>query len=344
MRLRVEQLAQQLTSGIQPVVVISGDEALLVEEAADTVRNAARQQGFIERDVWHADGRFDWQQIDKADASLSLFASKKLIEIRLPGAAPGKDGGEWLRRFAENNHPDTLLLLISGKLDGKQQKAKWYQALDTAGLTVPVWPVSAEQLPRWIQQRLQSRNLQADPAVATLLAQRLEGNLFAAAQEIDKLALLSTDGRIDAQLVHDSVADSARFEAFGLIDVIQQGQSSKIPRMLAALRAEGADLMAVFSAVSWSVQRFADMAQQLASGQSSQQVFSQMRPPVWDNMRPQTLQTIKRHPPRRWLAFVSQLAAIDKAAKGHIGSDDGWRLLQRLCLQLAAAEVLDKVS
>ncbi len=119
MRLRVEQLAQQLTSGIKPVVVISGDEALLVEEAADTVRNAARQQGFIERDVWHADGRFDWQQIDKADASLSLFASKKLIEIRLPGAAPGKDGGEWLRRFAENNHPDTLLLLISGKLDGK---------------------------------------------------------------------------------------------------------------------------------------------------------------------------------------------------------------------------------
>lgn len=344
MRLRVEQLAQQLTSGIQPVVVISGDEPLLVEEAADNVRNAARQQGFIERDVWHADGRFDWQQIDKADASLSLFASKKLIEIRLPGAAPGKDGGEWLRRFAENNHPDTLLLLISGKLDGKQQKAKWYQALDKAGLTVPVWPVSAEQLPRWIQQRLQSRNLQADPAVATLLAQRLEGNLFAAAQEIDKLALLSDDGRIDAQLVLDSVADSARFEAFGLIEVIQQGQSSKITRILAALRAEGADLMAVFSAVSWSVQRFADMAQQLASGQSSQQVFSQMRPPVWDNMRSQTLQTIKRHPPRRWLAFVSQLAAIDKAAKGHIGSDDGWRLLERLCLQLAAAEVLDKVS
>jgi DNA polymerase-3 subunit delta len=344
MRLRIEQLAQQLQSGLPPVTVISGDEALLVEEAADNVRQSAKHQGFLERDVWHADGRFDWQQIDKADASLSLFASKKLIEIRLPGGAPSKEGGEWLRRYSEQPPADLALLLISGKLDGKQQKAKWFQALDKAGVTVPVWPVSAEQLPRWIQQRLTSRGLQADPSVAALLAQRLEGNLFAAAQEVDKLALLSTDGRIDKQLVLESVADNARFEAFGLMDVIQQGQVAKIPRVLAALKAEGVDLMGVFSAISWSVQRFADMAQQLASGQSSQQVFSQMRPPVWDTMRAQTLQTIKRHPPRQWLAFVSQLATIDKAAKGHHDTDDGWRLLERLCLHMASAPVLDNVS
>ena len=258
----------------------------------------------------------------------------------------GKEGGEWLRRYAEQAQaaPDNALLLISGKIDGKQQKSKWYQALDKAGITLPVWPVAIEHLPRWIQQRLTSRGLQATPAVAALLAHRLEGNLFAAAQEIDKLALLSPDGRIDEQLVLDSVADNARFEAFGLMDVIQQGQADKIPRVLAALRAEGLDIMAVFSAVSWSVQRFADMAQQRAGGQSSQQVFSQMRPPVWDNMRSQTLQTIKRHPPRRWLAFVSQLAAIDKAAKGYAGSDNAWRLLERLCLQMAAVRLLDKVS
>lgn len=344
MRLRAEQLSQQLQSGLPPVIIISGSEALLVEEAADAVRVAARQQGFIERDVWHADGRFDWQQIDEADATLSLFASKKLIEIRLPGAAPGKEGGDWLRRFAEQAAADSRLLIISGKLDGKQQKAKWYQALDKAGITVPVWPINTEQLSRWIQQRLQSRGLEASPAVATLLAHRLEGNLFAAAQEIDKLALLSTDGRIDAQLVDDSVADSARFEAFGLIDVVQQGQAAKIPRMLAGLRAEGVEVMAVFSAVSWSVQRLADMAQQMASGQSSRQVFSQMRPPVWDTMQSQTLQAIKRHPPRRWLMFVSQLAEIDKAAKGHPDSDNAWRLLERLCLQIAAVKLLDKVA
>lgn len=344
MRLRVEQLAQQLQSKLPSIIVVAGNEALLVEEAADKVRAAARQQGFNERDVWHADGRFDWQQIDKADATLSLFASKKLIEIRLPGAAPGKEGGEWLRKFAEQASPDSRLLLISGKLDGKQQRAKWYQALDKAGITVPVWPVDIAHLPGWIQQRLQSRHLQASPAVATLLAQRLEGNLFAAAQEIDKLVLLSADGVIDEQLVLDSVADSSRFEAFGLIDVVQQGLTDKIPRMLTGLRTEGVEVMAVFSAVSWSVQRLADMAQQLAGGQSSQQVFSQMRPPVWDNMRPQTLQAIKRHPPRQWLIFVSQLAEIDKAAKGHKDSDDAWRLLERLCLQMAAVRVLDKVS
>ncbi|MDX1572840.1 MAG: DNA polymerase III subunit delta [Methylophaga sp.] len=344
MRLRPEQLAQQLQSELSPVFVISGDEALLVEEAADQVRAAARQQGFIERDVWHADGRFDWQQIAKADANLSLFASKKLIEIRLPGAAPGKEGGEWFRQFAEQASPDSMLLLISGKLDGKQQKAKWYQALDKAGITVPVWPIELEHLPRWIQQRLQTRHLQASPAVAALLAQRLEGNLFAAAQEIDKLALLSSDGHVDEQLVLDSVADSARFEAFGLIDVVQQGEAAKIPRVLAGLRAEGVEVMAVFSAVSWSVQRLADMAQQLASGKSSQQVFSQMRPPVWDNNRSKTLQAIKRHPPRRWLMFVSQLAEIDKAAKGYPDSDNAWRLLERLCLQMAAVKVLNKVA
>lgn len=344
MRLRVEQLHQQLQSGLPRVTVISGDEALLVEEAADDVRRAAKAQDFLERDVWHADGRFDWQQIDKADASLSLFASKKLIEIRLPGGAPGKEGGEWLRRFAEQANPDSALLLISGKLDSRQQKAKWYLALDKAGITLPVWPVAVEQLPRWIQQRLTAKGLKASPAVATLLAQRLEGNLFAAAQEIDKLALLAADNVVDEQLVIDSVADSARFEAFGLMDVIQQGQAEKIPRMLSSLRAEGNDLMAVFSAVSWSVQRFADMAQQLASGLSSQQVFSQMRPPVWENMRAQTMQTIKRHPPRRWLGFVGQLTEIDKAAKGYNDSDDGWRLLERLCLQMAAVNLLDKVS
>lgn len=342
MRLRAEQLPQQ--TNLPLVSVVFGDEALLCEEAADVIRQLARQQGFAERDVWHADGRFDWSQIHLADTSMSLFADKKLIEIRLPNGAPGKDGGEWLRQFAEQPPADMALLLISGKLDGKQQKSKWFQALDKAGINVPVWPVAVEQLPRWIQQRLQSRGLQASPAVAALLAQRLEGNLFAAAQEIDKLVLLSSDGRVDEQLVSDAVADSARFQAFGLIDVIQQGQTAKIPRILASLRAEGIEVMAVFSAVSWSVQRLADMAQQLASGQTAQQVFSQQRPPVWENARTQTLQTIKRHAPGRWLQFVSQLAAIDQAAKGRAGADNAWRLLEKLAMQIATVAVLDKVS
>jgi DNA polymerase-3 subunit delta len=343
MRVAAEQLDTQLNQHFSPIILLHGDEPLLIEEAADQVRQAAKKRGISEREVWHVEGRFDWSQIRFGDETLSLFSQQKLIEIRLPGAAPGKEGGELLRRFAESPVEDIYLLIISGKLAPAQQKSKWFTAIDKTGITVPFWPVTPAFLPKWIQQRLRSKGLHAQQSVAELIAERVEGNLFAAAQEIDKLTLLCADGQVDESTVLNSVANSARFEAFGLMDAVLNGQREKIPRMLATLQAEGTEVMAVFSAVSWTVQRWVDMAHQLASGQSSQQIFSQQRPPVWQKAQPQTLAILKKHSPQQWRQFIRKMAQIDQAAKGS-GNDNPWRLLENLCLQLAGRSVVQHAS
>lgn len=343
MRIAAEQLTSQLTQHFSQIILLHGDEPFLIEEAADQVRQAAKQHGVTEREVWHVEGRFDWSQIRFGDETLSLFAQKKLIEIRLPGAAPGKEGGELLRCFAESPVQDVFLLMISGKLAPAQQKSKWFTAIDKSGLTVPFWSVTPAFLPKWIQQRLRHKGLQADSAVVGLIAERVEGNLFAAAQEIDKLTLLCADGKVDEAMVLNSVANSARFEAFGLMDAVLNGQRQKIPRMLATLQAEGTEVMAVFSAVSWSVQRWVDMAHQLASGQSAQQIFNQQKPPVWEKARPQTLTMLKQHSPQQWCRFIRKMTQIDQAAKGS-GADNPWRLLENLCLDLAGRTIVHQAS
>lgn len=334
MRVKAEQLSLHIQRNLPIISMVFGDEALLVEEAADQIRQQAKLQGIAERKVWHVDTRFDWSKLRFTDDSLSLFASQKLVEIRLPSAAPGKQGGEFLRQFAEQPAPDTFLLLITGKLTPQQQKAKWFTALENSGMTVPIWPVSLAMLPRWIQQRMQYKGLQANPSVATMLAERTEGNLFAAAQEIDKLVLLSSDGQVDEQLLAESVADSARFEAFSLMDAVYAGQAAKIPRMLRILQAEGNDVLAVFSAVSWSLHRMIDMAFQIESGVQPAQVFASQKPPVWDKARPLIQSGLHRHTAAKWRMFLPQMAAIDRAAKGG-GHDTAWRMLTTLCLQVA---------
>ncbi|AFJ01769.1 DNA polymerase III delta subunit [Methylophaga frappieri] len=342
MRLRPEQLAQRLSQHWPKITLIFGEETFLVEEAASQVREKAQQQAISERQVWHVEGRFDWSQIPLEHDNLSLFASHKLIEIRLPKGAPGKEGGAWLQRFVELAPAEISLLIISGKIDARSQKSKWFTGLDAAGWTIPIWPIPFSALPQWIFQRMKSRGLQADLSVANLLAERLEGNLFAAAQEIDKLGLLSDNGRVTQQLVVESVADNARFGAFGLMDVIQAGQVSKVPRVLARIRAEGLDILSVLSAISWAVQRHADMALQLASGVPARAVFSSQQPRVPEKSQQVTLQTIKRHEPNHWRRFLSLLAEIDQSAKGRPDCDDAWRLLEQLCLQLTAVPLLQR--
>jgi DNA polymerase-3 subunit delta len=334
MRLKAEQLDNALQQSLQAVYLVHGDEALLVEEAADKIRQQARQAGANDREVWHVEGRFDWSQIKWQEQSLSLFASQRLIEIRLPSGSPGKEGGEALRQFAAEPPQDITLLIISGKIDNRSQKAKWYSELDKLGVTLPVWPVDAQQLPRWVAQRMQQKGLNSDINIATLIAERVEGNLFAAAQEIDKLVLLADKGEIDKTLIEQSVADNARFEAFGLMDSVLAGQSAKIPRIIERLRAEGVEILAVFSAVSWTLRRLVDMSIQLQQGQAMERVFASQKPPVWDKNKAMTRHALQRYDSQRWQQFLTQMAEIDQAAKGVIKTCP-WRLLEKLCLQVS---------
>jgi DNA polymerase-3 subunit delta len=337
MRLKAEQLTGHLQQDLLPAYLIFGDEQMLVEEASDLVRQQARKLGANERQVWHVEGRFDWSQLQWQEQTMSLFASRRLLEIRLPSGAPGKEGGEALRKFAENPPQDTTLLIISGKIDNRSQKSKWFTELDRIGATTPIWPVDLVSLPRWIQQRFQQRALNVDQQVAALIAERVEGNLFAAAQEVEKLLLLSVDGKIDEQLVLESVADNARFEAFGLMDTVFLGQVAKIPRMIGRLRAEGLDILAIFSAVSWSLHRAVDMAFQLKQGQQIAQVFSSQKPPVWQKSQSMMRQALMRHDYTQWHTFLQQMAEVDQAAKGSIQSCP-WILLENLCMQVAGAD------
>lgn len=342
MRLKAEQLDSALQQGLQPVYLVHGDEALLVEETADQIRQAARRAGANDREVWHVEGRFDWSQIKWQEQSLSLFASQRLIEIRLPSGSPGKEGGEALRRFTAEPPADTTLLIISGKIDKRSQNAKWFSELDKLGVILPLWPVDASHLPRWLLQRMQQKGLKADPRIAAIIAERVEGNLFAAAQEVDKLILLQGDEPLTEELVMQSVADNARFQAFGLMDTVMIGQSSRIPRIIESLKAEGVEILAVFSAVSWTLRRLVDMSVRLEQGMPLERVLASQKPPVWDSKKAMTRTALERHNSGRWQQFLSQMAEIDQAAKGFSGADP-WRLMEKLCLQASGVDMPETV-
>ena len=339
MRLRAEQVAGHCQQGLLPIYLIFGDESMLVEETADVLRQHIRQSGAEDRQVWHVEGRFNWSEIEFEEQTMSLFSSQRLLEIRLPSGSPGKDGGEALRTYAAKPPVDTTLLIISGKIDSRSQKSKWFTELDKIGATIPIWSVDAANLPRWIIKRMQQRDLRASIATASLIADRVEGNLFAAAQEIDKLQLLCPDGDVDEQTVLASVADNARFESFGLIDAVLSGHTAKIPRMLGRLRTEGLDILSLFSAVAWSLHRSVDMAAQLDNGMRIEQVFAVQKPPIWEKNRPMMQTALSRHNYAQWLEFLPLMAHVDQAAKGTLKADP-WLLLESLCMQVAGITII----
>ncbi|HEC58149.1 hypothetical protein LCGC14_0523980 [marine sediment metagenome] len=341
MRLRVDQISGHLQQGLLPVYVVFGDEQMLVEEASDLIRQHARKLGADDRQVWHVEGRFNWSELQWQEQTMSLFASQRLLEIRLPSGSPGKEGGEALRRYIENPPTDTTLLIISGKIDARSQKSKWFTELDRIGVTVPIWPVDLVNLPRWISQRMQQRGLKATSQIAGLIAERVEGNLFAASQEIDKLELLCTNGEVDEQTVLESVADNARFEAFGLMDTVFSGQVAKIPRMISRLKAEGVDILSVFSAISWGLHRAIDMAVQIDQGGRMEQIFASQKPPIWDKHRPMMQQALQRHNRQQWQGFLQQMAKIDQAAKGSLQACP-WSLLEQLCMHVAGVHIISQ--
>ncbi|PHS27577.1 MAG: DNA polymerase III subunit delta [Methylophaga sp.] len=341
MKLRAEQLQGHVEQGLSPIYLIFGDEQMLVEEASDIIRQQVRKLGADDRQVWHVEGRFNWSEIQWQEQTMSLFASQRLLEIRLPSGAPGKEGGEALRNYAANIPADTTLLIISGKIDARSQKSKWFTELDRVGVTIPVWPIDIAHLPRWILQRMQQKGLQANQQIAALMAERVEGNLFAAAQEIDKLQLLCPDGKVDEETVLASVADNARFEVFGLMDTVFSGQAAKIPRMISRLRGEGLDIMSVFSAVSWSLHRAVNMAIQIDQGERIEQVFASQKPPIWEKARPMMRAALSRHQRPQWQRFLQQMAKIDQAAKGAYPACP-WSLLEILCLHVAGIKIINQ--
>lgn len=328
MKLYPEKLSSHLAGEpLAPVYLLAGDEPLQLGEAADAVRQAARKQGFDSREVFFAERGFDWESLRAAGESLSLFAEKRVIELRLPTGKPGDAGARLLTELAARPPEDAVLLIVSARVD---KKNKWVTALERVGVMVEFWPIESARLPRWVEDRMASRGLAADREAAQLLADRVEGNLLAAAQEIDKLALL-VDGKADAEAVRAAVADSARFDIFQLADMALAGESAKALRMLASLRAEGVEPVLVIWSLAKEIRALAEMSFKVAGGQSAARVSAG----VWPKKRqPLFARALERFPVKAWERLLLEAALIDRQVKG-ARRGDPWQGLERLVAAMA---------
>jgi DNA polymerase-3 subunit delta len=336
-KLRLDQLHGHLQQGLRPLYLLSGDEPLQLGEAADAIRAAARAQGFAEREVMHVEGGFDWNNLSAASHTLSLFAEQRLIDLRLPSGKPGKEGGAALADYAANPPPDTVLLVSSGKLDKNAAKAKWYKALDSAGVTLQVWPVEAAALPQWVVQRMRSRGLSAGPEAARLLAERVEGNMLAAAQEVEKLRLLYGETVIDAEMVEQGVADSARYDIFELVDTALLGDGPRVARVLEGLRGEGVEPILILWALVREIRALEEMAYEVEHGASVDAVMGSRW--VWDKRKPAVRAGLKRHNQRRWSQLLRRAVRIDRMVKGAEQGNPRDELLQ-LALLMAGVRLV----
>jgi DNA polymerase-3 subunit delta len=330
MKVFPDKLEAALKKGLLPIYFFSGDEPLQMGEAADAVRRHAREQGFTEREVMHAEKNFDWNELLAASNSMSLFAEKRVIDLRLPSGKPGKDGGAALLEYAARPPEDTLLLISSGKVDKRSQSAKWYTALDKVGVTLQVWPVEAPDMPRWLDQRLRSRGLQPEPDAARIIAERVEGNLLAAAQEVDKLVLLIGSGPLSAEQAEAAVADSARFDVFGLVDAALEGDAPRSTRMLDGLRGEGVEPILVLWALTRELRSLAEMAAKIEGGKGLDGVLGQ----VWGKRKGPVKAGLQRHNKARWQQMLRRAARLDRVIKG-AAAGNAWDELLQLTLLMA---------
>ena len=330
MNVRPDQLAGILKKQLHPLYLVSGDEPLQVMEASDRIRAVCRQQAYDEREVFDVDTGFDWQLLKDEANSLSLFASRRILEVRIPSARPGRDGGQALKEYAANPPEDTVMLITAGKLEAAQKKSAWFKALDQAGVVMQCWPVAADRLPAWIRQRFQSRGMQASSEVVDYVCQRVEGNLLAAAQEIDKLNLLVGPGAVDIDNVREAVADSSRFSVFELADSALAGDPARVIRILHGLHAEGIEPILVTWALAKDIRLLAAVSSKRDSAD-----YALKQAGVWQNRLPLYRSCLARHSSDRFNNLLQRCARIDGITKGQ-QAGNVWDELQTLGYLLAA--------
>jgi len=333
MRLKPEQIAAALQKGLSPIYFISGDEPLQLGEIADAVRAAARKAGYDTREVLVADTSFLWHDLTEAAGSLSIFADKKIIDLRLPTGTPGAEGSKALIAYCERLPEDTLLLITAAKMAGASLKSRWFQALDKAGSVIQVWPLEGQDLMRWLQQRMQRRGLQAEAESIKILASRIEGNLLAAAQEIEKLYVLYGEGHLSKQQIFDVVADSSRFDVFKLMDSVLAAKVGRILKILSGLQAEGVAAPVVLWALTREARVFIRIKQALAQGQNKALVFKNNQ--IWDKRQQLVSDALSRLGERDLNSILLLSAKADRQIKGQ-QQGDSWETLLAVCLMFAA--------
>ena len=333
MRLRPEQLKTHLErSGKMPVYFVSGDEPLQKLESIDLIRNHYQKQGYDERIIFEVNKSFDWNQINEASSNLSLFSNNKIIELRMVAPKPGRQGGIFLQQYVENENNDTVLIISSDKIDKGTQNNKWVKAIDKAGLMIQVWPIGPAQLPGWIQARMQNRQKKITHDAARLIAERVEGNLLAAQQEIEKLLLLIEKDRIDVEDIMGAVADSSRYNVFDMLESAFVGNIDRTLLMLNGLKNEGTEPLLLFGALMWEYRRLCSIAYEYEAGTQLENIFRSYR--IWDQKKRPITSVLKRHTSKSLDRLLNYCAVIDKTLKSG-QRDRAWDQFSTLLLAIA---------
>lgn len=322
MQLRANQLGRHLQGGELPAAyLVTGDEQLLVDEACDEILAAAKRNGFDERTLFEAAPRAPWNELFAAAANLSLFASKRVLDVRVPARGLDRAGSDAVRGYLQAPLPDTLLVCRAIGLEWRQRSSAWHKALDKSGVVVPLFPVSPRELPRWLDGRCRAAGLHLERDAIDVLAERVEGNLLAARQEIEKLKLMQPAGVVNADDVLNAVGDSSHFDAFALIDAAFAGHAKRLRKMLAALRLEGVAIFLIMGALANQLQR----ARELASG-GNPRLPRHRAGAVAAGVRRLGVDGIDE--------LVRECALLDLQAKGMLRGD-AWQSLERILLALA---------
>lgn len=335
MKLRAEQLEGHLAQTLAPVYLVSGDEPLLEAEAVERIRGAARERGYTEREVLTVEPGFEWGRLAAAVGDRSLFGERKVLELRIPTGKPGEAGARELVALAERPPEDAVVVVRTPRLDAAAQRGRWYKALEGAGVVLTLWPVERARLPEWIAARMRARGLEPTPEVSAFLADRVEGNLLAAAQEVEKLLMLYGPGRPDLESVTRAVSDSARFSIFDLVDAALEGSAARVTRVLAGVRAEGTEPVLVLWALAREVRTLARIAQSVEAGATPARALADER--VWDRRKPLVSRALRRYPAAGWRRLLRRCARIDRVIKG-AETGGPWQELLQLGLAVAGVE------
>lgn len=334
MKLSPYQLANPNQGELQPIYHLFGAEPLIVEEALSQLRKLCQAQGYVERQKMHVETGFNWDELLSANQSLSLFCSQKIIELRMPNGKPGDKGAKALIEFAQNSHPDTILILVSGSIEKATQSSKWFKELDKVGASVEARKIQKQDLPRWIDQRLKQLKLNAEPGVATLIAHYVEGNLLAAAQEVNFLSLCKHSGSLSTELVEELILDQARFTSFAFVDACLEGDAVRASRILLSLEGDKLEPILLLGALSRETRKLVILSETKATGKNIQPMFQRLG--IWSSRAHLTQKALSRVSAIGWRRIHSKTASLDQMIKGqrNIQNKNIWEEMERLGLAM----------
>ena len=332
MKLHAEKLSSHLQNNLAPCYLVSGDEHLLVEESLDQIRAAARERGFESRESFVALPNFNWSQLAAVASNMSLFADKRIVEVRLPTGKPGREGSAAICEFVDNLSPEFVLIVVAPRLTNSNKNSKWVKTLSAKGDHLPIWDVDLRELPRWISTRMRDAGLKPDRDAVRMIADRVEGNLLAANQEIEKLRIILGEGAVTGEDVAKAVANNSRYDVYKLVDAAVVGNAKRAMKILNGLRGEGVAPVIMTWALTQELRVLAMLSDSVRNNVDLGTAMQKQR--VWNNRQAMVRACIGRHQRTELYRLLKAIGRADAAAKGQAAGDP-WQLGADIVLGLS---------